>query len=56
MTKEKNKLQEEFTPLKSAYKEMSIVKKNIEDSLGMSLNKKDEKGKDEKDISNDAAR
>lgn len=54
---EKIKLQKEFIPLKNAYKEMNIVKKNIEDSLGLSLSEMhDVKKSEEKDIFNDTVR
>jgi len=52
---ERNRLQKEFIPLKNAYKEMNIVKKNIEDALGTSLSGTfDAKKKGEKNISNDS--
>lgn len=54
---EKNKLQKEFMPLKNTYKEMNIVKKNIEDTLGTSLSgTPDAKEKEERDASAGSAR
>lgn len=54
---EKNKLQKEFIPLKNTYKEMNIVKKNIEDTLGTSLSgTPDAKEKEERDASAGSAR
>lgn len=54
---EKNKLQKQFIPLKNTYKEMNIVKKNIEDTLGTSLSgTPDAKEKEERDASAGSAR
>ena len=48
MKEEVSDLKKKSVPLKNAYKELGIVKKNIEDALGISLNKNDGKGKDGK--------
>lgn len=53
---EETKLKKEFVPVKNAYKEMNIVKKNIEDSLGISLSKNDAVEKEGINISNDPMR
>lgn len=49
MRTEENNLKKKSVPLKNAYKELGIVRKNIEDALGISLGKNDGTGKDKKD-------